>query len=131
MLFRVYDKKNKKWIKDNIYLTPSPNCLECDLYVLKKNIFGVEKLKLIPYDRYVIHRDIELYDKEDELVFEGDYIKAKVSENKTVIGLVVYAQELSSYVILCIDSDEFYTLGSEVTEFIEVIGNVFDGYEKE
>ena len=79
-------------------------------------------------DRYICHKDIELYDKENVLVYEGDYLEAKVSEDKTVVGLVAYAHELSSYVILCVDSDEFYTLGSEVTEYIKKVGNVFDGY---
>ena len=51
------------------------------------------------------------------------------SEDRIEIGLVTYAHELSAYIILCDASNTFYTLGSETTEFIEVIGNVFDGYK--
>ena len=123
-MFRVYDTHKKEWVKDKIYMSP-----DGDLYILKTSIFSGAKLELLPDDdRYICHKDIELYDKENVLVYEGDYLEAKVSEDKTVVGLVAYAHELSSYVILCVDSDEFYTLGSEVTEYIKKVGNVFDGY---
>jgi len=119
-MYRVYDVKNKKWITDNVYMSSN-----CDLYILKTSIFSGAKLELLEGE-YVYHNSIDLYDKSNTLVYEGDYIEAKVSEDKTVIGLVAYAHELSSYVILCVDSDEFYTLGSEVKEYIKVVGNVFD-----
>lgn len=124
-MYRVYDNKNKKWIKDKIFMSP-----DGDLYTLKNSIFSGAKLELLSDDgRYICHKDIELYDKENVLVYEGDYIRAKVSENNEEIGLVCYASELSAYVILCVDSDTFYTLGSEVSSEITVIGNVFDSYE--
>ena len=123
-MFRVYDTEKSKWMK-NVYMSTNG-----DLYLLKNNKF-FNNLKFLPDDdRYICHKDIALYDKDNVLVYEGDYLEAKISERKTVIGLVAYAHEMSSYVILCVDSDEFYTLGSEVTEFISVIGNVFDGYEQ-
>lgn len=123
-MFRVYSKKDKKWVTNKIYMSP-----DGDLYILKNSIFSGVKLELLQEVLYIYHNDIGLYDKEDVLVYEGDYIEAKISDDKTVIGLVAYAHELSAYVILCVDSDEFYTLGSEVTEYIKVVGNVFDGYE--
>lgn len=123
MAYRVYDNEQKKWLKDNIYLTP-----DGELFLIKKSLFGMVKVPLaLSQDRYIYHKAIELYDKNKKQVYEGDYIKAQVGEDKSVIGLVTFATELSSYVILCVDSDEFYTLGSEVTEYIEEIGNVFDG----
>lgn len=124
-MFRVYDNKLKKWVKNDICLRP-----DGELMLIKRSMFGSVKLTLLSSSRYVYHRDIDLYDKAEVLVYEGDYIKAHVDENKDVIGVVAYAAELSSYVILCVDSDEFYTLGSEVCEYIEVVGNVFDGYKK-
>jgi hypothetical protein len=128
-MFRVYNIEEKKWVKDNIYMSTNG-----DLYTLINNnkvIFNADRLSLLKNDdRYVCHRAINLYDKDELMVYEDDYLRAKISEDKEVIGLVTFAHELSAYVILCVDSDEFYTLGSEVCDLIEVVGNVFDGYEE-
>ena len=127
MSYRVYDTIEKKWVRNNIYLNP-----DGDLFLIKQSLFGMVKIPLVlSQDRYIYHRDINLYDKDGVLVYEGDYVRAKVAEDKEEIGLVSYAHELSAYVILCVDSDIFYTLGSEITEFIEIVGNVFDGYKEE
>lgn len=126
MTYRVYDNERKVWLKDNIYLNP-----DGELFRIKKLIFGIIKTPIaLSFDRYIYHKSIDLYDKDRILVYEGDYILANVAEDKEVIGLVCYAHELSSYVILCTNSDEFYNLGSEITEYIKVIGNVFDGYKE-
>lgn len=125
MGYRIYDIERNQWIKDNVYLNP-----DGDLFLIKKSIFGrTKKTVLLDSDRYVWHQDIELYDKENNLVYIGDYIRAQVKEDRSVIGLVSYAHDLSAYVILCDDTNEFFTLGSNVCELIEIIGNVFDGYE--
>lgn len=123
-MFRVYNNERKEWVKDDVYLSPNG-----ELFLIKKSLFGMTKI-LLDSDTYIFHRDIDLYDKNNMLVYEGDYIKAHVDEDKDVIGMVAYAFDLSAYVILCVDSDEFYTLGNQVSGLIEVIGNVFDGYEK-
>ena len=126
-MFRVYDKEAKRWVNGKAYLSPNG-----EIYIIKSSIFGWLKLQpALSHDRYVYHRDIGLYDKNKELVYEGDYIEAQITEEKVVKGIVVYAQEISSYVILCFDSDEYFTLGTEVCEYIEVIGNVFDGFKNE
>lgn len=126
MAYRVYDIEQKKWLKNNIYLTPDGK-----LYKIKQGILGLTKVPLtLDGERYVYHWAIDLYDRNKKQVYEGDYILAQVSEEKNVVGLVAFAHELSSYVILCVDSDDFYTLGSEVSSEIQVIGNVFDGYKK-
>ncbi len=121
-MFRVYDCISKKWIKDNVYLTPDDK-----LFLIKRSSLGWTKLSELSQDRYVYHKSIDLQDKNGKEVFEGDIIKAQVDEEKEETGLVVYAQELSSYVILCFGNDNFYTLGSEVCEYIEIVGNVFEG----
>ena len=121
-MFRVYNNEQKEWVKEYVYLNQTD-----ELFLIKRGLFGAVKIPL-DSDKYIYHRDINLYDKNNVLVYEGDYILANISEDKKVVGLVAYAHELSSYVILCVDSDDFYTLGSEVTEYIEVVGNVFDGY---
>lgn len=135
MAFRVYDNEKKTWLRDNVYLNPNG-----ELFLIKQAIFGMAKVPLaLDSERYIYHEDIGLTDKAGREVFEGDYIRAVVgkvdendenSEDKVEIGLVSYAHELSAYVILCVDSDTFYTLGSSVCEYIEIIGNVFDGYDE-
>lgn len=123
MEYRVYDTEKEKWIRHHIYMTP-----EGIPVVVKRSIFGWTK-KFAP-STYICHKAIDLFDKNREMVYEGDFIKAQIKEDKSVIGLVAYAHEMSAYIILC-DDDTFYTLGSEVCELIEIIGNVFDGYEND
>ena len=125
-MFRVYDNERKEWLKDNVYLG-----VNGELFKIKQSLFGMVKVPLVlSGDRYIYHRDINLQDKNGQEIFEGDYIQAKIDEDKEEIGLVAYAHELSAYVILCVNSDTFYTLGSNVSSEIQVIGNVFDGYEE-
>lgn len=124
MSFRVYDKKKKKFVDDNIYLTPDGELVES-----KKSLFG-NKLTFVSDDRYVYQKYIELDDKNKTPIYMGDYLKAKVAEDREVNGLVTFSTELSSYVILSFDTDEYFTLGESVREFIEVTGNVFDDLKK-
>lgn len=118
-MYRVYDKKKDKFVQDNIFLTP-----DGDLVEPKKSVFG-GKLTFVDQDRYVFQKYIELNDKNGVPIYIGDYVKAQVAEDKEVIGLVTLAAELSAYVILCFDTDEYFTLGNEVCSLIEVVGNVF------
>lgn len=125
-MFRVFDTEEKRWIYEDVYLSK-----DGELFMLKQSVFGLVKTPLeLPRDRYVYHLAIDLVDKNQEQVYEGDFIKAQVEEDRAVIGLVVFAPELSAYIILCRDSDEFYTLGKEVCDLIEVVGNVFDGCDE-
>lgn len=124
MSYRVYDKKKKKFITDNIFLTPDGELVES-----KKSLFG-NKLTFVDQDRFVFQRDIELNDKNGTLIYMGDYVKAQVAEDKIITGLVTFSTELSSYVILCFETEEYFTLGESVREFIEVTGNVFDDLKK-
>lgn len=124
MSYRVYDKKKKRWVKDDIYLTPDGELLQST-----KSLFG-NKLTFVSQDRFVYQKAIELNDKNDVPIYIGDYLEAKVAEDKTIRGMVTFASELSAYIILSFDTDEYFTLGTEVCEFIEVIGNVFDDFKK-
>lgn len=124
MEYRVYDTEQKKWIDNKMYLTS-----DGQLYIMNQSVLGWTKLSELPQERYVYHRAIDLWDKENIQVYEGDYIQAQVDDDRSVVGLVAFAQDLSAYVILVESTQEFFTLGSEVTKFIQVVGNVFDGYE--
>ena len=123
MGYRVYDKKKKKWVKDNICLTPDGGLLKSN-----PTVFGGAKLSHASQDRYAYLEDIDLCDKNGTLIFVGDYISAEVADNRVVKGVVTYAKELSSYVIVCFDCDEYYVLGESICKYIEVIGNVFDEF---
>lgn len=132
MAFRVYDTKEKQWLEKNIYMN-----LDGELFKIKQSLFGMVKIPMaLGSERYVFHRDIGLTDMYGNEVYEGDYIKAIVGnvsedgEYKVEIGVVAYAPELSSYIILCENSNTFYTLGSSISTEIVVIGNVFDSYKE-
>ena len=126
MSYRVYDKKKKRWVDEKVFLTPDGELLKSD-----KSILGWTKPTFVSQDRYVYQKAIEdFYDKNGTQVYVGDYVKAKVAEDRTVTGLVTFANELSAYIIICFESEEFFTLGTEVCEYIEVIGNVFDDDKK-
>lgn len=127
-MYRVWNKQEEKWIKDNIYLSPYPHS---DLYIAKKSFFGKVKLKLVSSERYIIHKYIGINDKNDVMIYEGDYLKAQVNKDKTVIGLVAYATEFASYIILCDETNEYFMLTSKASDNIEVIGNVFDIQKEE
>ncbi len=124
-MFRVYNNEKKRWIRDKVCMTP-----EGELLAYNHSILGWVKLSSASQDN-VYHRDIGLYDKNNILIFEGDFLKAEVAEGTIVRGIVVFAEELSAYIILCDNTNEYFTLGTEVCEYIEVIGNVFDGYIEE
>lgn len=123
MSYRVYDKKKKRWVND-IYLTPDGELLQAT-----KSLFG-NKLTFVSQDRYVYQKSIELNDKNNNLIYIGDYLEAKVAEDKIIKGMVTFAAELSAYIILSFDTDEYFALGTDVCELIEIIGNVFDDYKK-
>lgn len=125
MEFRVWDKKKKKWMHENIYLNPNGELLKAN-----KSVLGWTKPTFISEDRYVYQKAIGLNDKNGTMIYIGDYLEAQVAENRVVTGIVTFAEELSAYIILCFDTDEFFTLGTEICEYIQVIGNVFEEPKK-
>ena len=120
MGYRVYDKKRKKFITDNIYLTP-----DGDLVESKKSVFG-NKLTFIDNDRFVYQSSIGLKDRDNVEIFIGDCLEAQVADDRIVRGIVTYASELAAYIILCFDVDEYYVIGESICNRIKVVGNVFD-----
>ena len=124
MSYRVFDKKKKKFVTDNIFLTPNGELVES-----KKSLFG-NQMTFVDGNRYVFQRAIELRDKNDIEIYVGDYLEAQVAEDKIIRGMVTFSQELSSYIILCFDTGEYFTLGESVCDLVTVVGNVFDDEKK-
>lgn len=123
-MFRVYDKKRKKFITEDVLMNQNG-----DLYLVGQKLLG-KKMTLLHQDRYVFQQAINLNDKDNNPIYIGDYLEAKVAEDRTVRGVVTFAPELSSYIILCFDSEEYFTLGESVCDLISIVGNVFDDLKK-
>lgn len=124
MSFRVYDKKKRKFVTDNIYLTPDGELVES-----KKSLWG-NKMTFVDQNRYVYQRYIGLEDKNNISIYIGDTLEAQVAEDRVIRGIVTFAPELSAYIILCFESEEYFTLGESVCDLITVVGNVFDDEKK-
>lgn len=124
MSFRVYDKKKKKFVTDNIYLTPDGELVES-----KKSLWG-NKMTFVDGNRFVYQRYIGIQDRNNTPIYIGDTLEAQVAEDRVIRGMVTFAPELSAYIILCFESEEYFTLGESVCDLITVVGNVFDDEKK-
>lgn len=121
-MLRVFDKQTGEWLKYDIYLMPNG-----DLYKLEKPIFRKRNtLKQLSNERYVVHRDIGLTDKNGILIYEGDICEVMLNEDETIYAEVTYVEYVASYVLLDFKTGHFYYLGTEQANLIEVVGNVFD-----
>ena len=121
-MYRVFNTKEKKWIKDNVYIVPS----EDYFLSFEKKWYGNNKVYHVFGSGYVLHRDIGLRDKNKQLIFEGDICSCKGGE---FIGVVAYVEEHASYYLLNEKDSTFYPLGTEYRNMIEVIGNVLENQD--
>ena len=120
-MFRVYDNKEKKWVKKDIYLAPNN-----DLFQSQKKLFGIEKLSLIPETRYIHQIDIGLYDENRKLMFEGDILK---NESEGVIGVIAYSTSQAAYLLFDYKNSKYYPLGEIICKQCKVVGNVLENYD--
>lgn len=117
-MFRIYDKKDKKWIRHDIFLTQNG-----DLAVIKSRILTGKKIKLLSSQRYQYHMDIGLRDKLNHLIHEGDICKIDNGQ----IGLIIYFAEIASFVFVDYSNNKYYPLSKKLCNSkIQIVGNCFD-----
>ena len=124
MGYRVYDKKKKRFVTDNIYLTPDGELVES-----KKSVWG-SKMTFVDGNRFVYQSYIGLEDMNETPIYIGDKLEAQVADDRIVCGVVTYAEELAAYIILCFETGEYFVLGQSICDRIRVVGNVFDDEKK-
>lgn len=117
-MYRVFDKFEQKWIKENVYLAPND-----DLFISKKALFGTEKLSLVSSERYIYQKDTGLSDCNNKLIYEGDICKFEQSE---IVGLVAFSPEHASYYLFDYDNFKYYVLNLESCKQVKVVGNIFE-----
>ena len=108
-MYRVYDKQQKKWIKQNVYLSP-----EGDLILTKPGLFKFHSIKLVPSCRYAYQMYIGLTDKTGKKIYEGD-----ICETDEFTGVVVYYPDHSRYFLIDYLNNRYYPL-------LRVVSNIFD-----
>lgn len=115
-MFRVYDNIGRKWVDNSkILLSPQGQLVE-----IKRKLF-ITKLTWIG-EKYSYQNSIGVFDKNEQMIFEGDIIEAN---NK--IGIVVYSEQLLSYIAINKKDNKYYPLNDKFCEEkVQVIGNNFD-----
>lgn len=126
MHYRVYDKKDECWVRENIYLS-----FNKDLLVAKKSLFNTLKLSLVSDSRFILQESIELKDKKKRLIFEGDIVKVEIvnEEDKVttvVTGVVAYYPDYAAFYLFDYQNSKYYPITSDITKYMEIIGNVIE-----
>lgn len=122
MSFRVYDNKEKKWVRGVQYLAKNG-----DLLMSEHKLFGTEKTSLMSDTRYTWHQDIGYEDKNGRLIYEGDVCRIQ-TEDKVVECVVSYIPSYAAYMLVSEVNGEIVLYGfyEEAHDLIEVVSNVFD-----
>ena len=119
-MFRIFDKIENEWMdNEDVALTP-----DGDIVLIRTGFFGKITLEYSQEDsRYIVHKDVELFDKEDELIYEGDFCESDDGR----VGLIYYSTERAAYVFLDVVNQEYLELSDAIcSHWLTVVGNVFD-----
>lgn len=117
-MYRIYDNVNECWRSDMVIL-PDGAFAEC-----RKTMFGNYKMTILFDDEsYILHYDVGIYDKNKNLIFEGDICKNENGEEY----VVAYSKEALAYCLFGYENYTYYVLSEEVGDEVEIVGNVIDG----
>lgn len=117
-MFRVYDTKEQCWLCGDYYISQYG-----DLFSSEEKMFGNVKLHLKSDNRYIWQQDIGYFDKNDQLIFEGDICEITVDDT-VIVCVVAYIPERAAYMLLDYKYNAYYQFYDEVKELISVVGNV-------
>ena len=123
-MYRLYDHKEKQWVKDDFYVS-----FFGDVYISKKTLFGNDKMSMASETRYTLHQDIGAYDVNGHLIFEGDICRN--CNNHDIVGVISYYPEQAAYLFFETKYDAKYSMSAFMIDEssrpeMEIIGNVFD-----
>ncbi len=119
-MYRVFDLENKEWCTNTVAVLSYGG-----IFGIVHKAFGLTQLKPLSTTRFVTHKSIDLLDKNNQMIFEGDILQAE----RDITGVVSYAPELASFVLLNYTTSEYYLLGTEICQHLTIVGNVFDNEE--
>lgn len=119
-MFRCYDKKNKKWVK-NFYIMPNG-----EMFVFEKKFFK-KKLSPMSNERYVVHMCTGARDMLGNIIYEGDIITSV--EDEGIICVIAYNTEHCCFYAFDDKHSAYYGLIDRNRETMRVIGNVFDNQD--
>jgi len=122
MSFRVYSIPESRFLSssDNAFLSP-----DGDLYQWKRAFLSFGKIRRLSFTDYKYHNAIGICDKKYVDIHEGDICKLALPlEDKEVVGVISFAEELCGYIMLDDIEMHFYPIEKSMSPYIEVIGNV-------
>lgn len=116
-MYRVYDLENKEWCTNTVAVLSYGGVFR----VINK-AFGLSQLKPLSETQFAVHKCVDLFDKNNQMIYEGDILQAE----SNVTGVISYAPEIASFVLLDYNTSQYFHLGAEICKHLMIIGNVFD-----
>lgn len=121
-MYRVWNKEEACWIKENIVILPNGDISTIEPYKNKLNIFQTD---LKSENKYIVHFSININDKNNINIYEGDIIKTDFD----VIGAICYIPERLGFFLIDFKNYKYYILDAERCKQCEIIGNVMENPE--
>ena len=132
IMFRVRNIKDDKWEIGEFHISNNGDLMKVNV---TKSKFGKEKIdiNLLSENKYVWQQDIGYDDKYGNHIYEGDICRIETSDG-FIMCVVAYIPSRASYMMLDNENSKYYEFHNEAKDYIEIVGNVFDGkfdYEQE